>query len=288
MATRVLIIGEDGMLGSKLNLELQKNSNFDIVTTSRKLKHNVLQFDLTTERTKDLLSYCRPKFVINTIADIPQSINKSRLRFSNMFYVNSFFPRALSYYSKEMNLKLIQPCTNGVYSGRNGPYSENSPKFPTSLYGLTKLIGESTTTYQLNLRCSLIGPEVSNSAKSLLSWFENLPFESKIVGYMNHLWNGISTKIFSQFCEYFMLENNFMVGNLNVIPADYVSKYELLELIKTRVRRHDIEIRPENFSKSLDLRLSTDHTTTLNRIWREIGYVNPPKISEIILRNDSM
>ena len=48
MATRVLIIGEDGMLGSKLNLELQKNSNFDIVTTSRKLKHNVLQFDLTT------------------------------------------------------------------------------------------------------------------------------------------------------------------------------------------------------------------------------------------------
>jgi hypothetical protein len=85
-----------------------------------------------------------------------------------------------------------------------------------------------------------------------------------------------------------MLENNFMAGNLNVIPADYVSKYELLELIKTRVRRHDIEIRPENFSKSLDLRLSTDRITTLNRIWREIGYVNPPKISEIILRNDLM
>ena len=108
MATRVLIIGEDGMLGSKLNLELQKNSNFDIITTSRKLKQNVLQFDLTKERTKDLLSYCRPKFVINTIANIPQSNDKSKLSFSNMLYVNSFFPRALSYYSKEMNLKSVK------------------------------------------------------------------------------------------------------------------------------------------------------------------------------------
>ena len=57
MATRVLIIGEDGMLGSKLNLELQKNSNFDIETGNKLTKDkNLFKFDeiVLNSQTKTL------------------------------------------------------------------------------------------------------------------------------------------------------------------------------------------------------------------------------------------
>ena len=94
--------------------------------------------------------------------------------------------------------KIYQIATDCVYDGSNKLYSENSLHNPLDVYGKSKSLGEVDNKNFFNIRASIIGKEIKNH-KSLYDWFRNQNKNSKVNGFTNHLWNGITTKSFRKY-----------------------------------------------------------------------------------------
>ena len=113
------------------------------------------------------------------------------------------------------------------------------------VYGKTKSLGEVKSNNLLNLRCSIIGPEI-NDRLSLLEWFLSQIKGSKVNGYHHHYWNGVTTLQFAKFCEEIMLNDLFdtlrdVDNTIHLILNQTVSKFELLRIFNN-VFQKDIEI----------------------------------------------
>jgi dTDP-4-dehydrorhamnose reductase len=152
--------------------------------------------------------------------------------------VNALFPYLLSETAEEYSsdLKIIQIATDCVYDGLVGKYEENAPFSPTDVYGRTKSLGEVVNPNLLNIRTSIIGPELRNHL-SLMDWFLNSSEENTINGYQHHLWNGVTTLQFSEFCYELINRNLFEEYRAKTPVFHYVinedvSKYELLKVLK--------------------------------------------------------
>ena len=282
MKVRVLLLGANGMLGSMIQKRILLNPNFELIATSRRPSEYEENFDVMKDDITNLIKRVSPEFVINCISLNPQNNARNLFSFYQTFFINSVFPRLLSREAKFKDIKLIQPCTNAVYSGKKGPYAENVPKYPKTIYGFSKLIGEKQNSNQLNLRCSLIGPECEPGSKYLFSWLQHQLPNSEVDGFTNHLWNGITTQIFAKICIFLMTDDNFFSGNLNISTADSVSKNDLLNLIRVAINRLDITINPISSHNPIDLRLYSRSRIKVNQLWRGIGFDQIPKISEII------
>jgi dTDP-4-dehydrorhamnose reductase len=281
MTIKVLVLGASGMLGSTVNRLFSADERFETYSTSRTGRFTTHKLDLDDQDVRNLLAEICPDLVINCIGVIPQNKMGFLKSLRKMFQVNTLFSRDLSRLANARRFRLIQPCTNAVYCGNRGPYSENSLKIPRSIYGITKLYGERNTNYQINLRCSIIGPEIGTSNKSLYSWLANQEYGASVEGFTNHLWNGITTNIFSQMCLYLAEPKNFIPGSINIVPTDFVSKYELLLMVRTFTKREDLHIEPKSARKNSDLRLATNQPDMLNKLWEAIGFSHMPKIIEL-------
>ncbi len=251
--------------------------------TSRKIGEADFFFNLRIKELDYIVKSVNPNYIINCVSANPQQEYPTLSRLCNMIITNTIFPRRLSKYCEKRGIRLIQPCTNGVYSGRNGPYNEKSRKLPTTFYGLTKFMGERDSKLQLNLRCSLVGPEIRAIGKSLFHWLLSQPKNSQICGYTNHLWNGITTKAFAKICLYMIEKDLYLTGNLHLVPSDSISKYELLKYIQTSTERFDIKIEAWTHEKLRDQRLGTIFQDKLGEIWKGIGYSYPPTIKQLII-----
>jgi dTDP-4-dehydrorhamnose reductase len=145
------------------------------------------------------------------------------------------------------------------------------------------MLGENQTQKSLLIRCSIIGKENnSEKPKSLFSWFSNLPEQSEIEGYVNKIWNGVTTQVFGDLCRG-IIQNSYSIGGVHhFIPADSVSKYTLLRYFKEILMRSDIEILPSAEKKS-NLALSTLDQNRNKFFWSLAGYEYIPSIKDMIL-----
>lgn len=280
MKRRVLLLGSTGLLGSKVSSILAENNRIDLISTSRNSTN--LNFNPSSDSVDLLLDQTRPDYVVNCIGVIPQGRTRTINNYIEMFQVNTLFARELARSAGAREIKVIQPQTDGVFSGSHGGYSESSPKHPSSIYALSKLLGETKLEAQINLRCSIIGPEISGNPKSLFSWVLSKPSNSEIVGFTNHFWNGVTTPIFARICEYIIMNNIKIPNTLHLIPGNSVTKFELLELIAKYNSRDDLKIFPSNNKKTQDLRLTSNYMDYNRLLWRGIGFTSAPSIEEML------
>ena len=175
--------------------------------------------------------------VINCIGVIKQSIN-SESASSYQYYavlLNAALPAYLSKHlqEKKINSRVIQIATDCVYDGLRGWYDEFDPPSACDIYGQTKSLGEYVANNFLNIRCSIIGPELSRH-KSLIDWFL-YNTEAVVSGYQNHLWNGVTTLQFAKLMEEIIDKGFESFRSINHIlhyaPNTTVSKYELLKIV---------------------------------------------------------
>lgn len=191
-------------------------------------------------------------YVINAIGvTISASLNDPKAA----FFVNGALPHILaSIFGK----KLIHITTDCVYNGKTGfPYSENSPKTATDIYGLSKSIGEPETC--LTFRTSIVGRELEGFT-GLLEWF--LKQEGKeINGFPGHYWNGITTKQFAKICDQIIKNprKNPKPGIYHIF-SNPVSKYYMLLKFK------------EKFN--VNCKISKDSKPKLNRILKTVKGFN--------------
>lgn len=289
---KILLLGSTGMLGWQVLKNLQKIKNLKISATYKNEKKllllkqnlkinknvNFIKFDIN-RLTK--LKYSNFEYIINCIGIIKPYIDeKSQSSIQTAIKVNSLFPHNLLQVKK--NTKIFQIATDCVFDGKNGNYYENDLHNPEDVYGKTKSLGEINAENFFNIRCSIIGPELSGH-KSLLDWFKFLPTNSKAFGFKNHNWNGVTTNAFGKAISG-IIKNDIRLPNLiHLIPKNQLNKFELLKVFKKFLLRSDVKLKPKNSNIKINRTLKTSHKILNNKIWYSAGYKSIPTI-EFLLR----
>ncbi len=234
--TKILVLGSTGMLGWVVKDYLEKNSNFNVVGTTREKSNGSILFDAESFKG-EASSLGDFAYVINCIGIIkPYCKDNDPAGVQRAINVNGRFPWLLAKAADESGAKVIQIATDCVYSGTKGGYVESDLHDALDVYGKTKSLGEvfSSSNF-LNVRCSIIGPEKKGKL-SLLEWFLAQPSGAALSGFSHHLWNGVTTLQFAELCEKIIQKNLFtelrkVASHHHFVPNNIVNKYELLNLM---------------------------------------------------------
>jgi len=270
------------MLGQACHLVFKSDSNFESISTSRIIKKDMKFFDASADSIEYLINEVSPDWIINCIGIIKPHINENNFSsVKNAIAVNSLFPHQLASAISNLKTKVLQIATDCVYSGKEGGYTENSPHDPLDVYGKTKSLGEVSSEQFFHIRASIIGPEYGRST-SLQEWFLSQPKNAEVNGFTDHLWNGLTTHHFALLAKAIVLAGGDFSGTQHVIPANIVTKAELLESFAQVYNRKDIQINAVVSKFRIDRTLKTQDISRSNVLWRLAGYDKPPTIQEMI------
>lgn len=283
----IAIIGANGMLGAGITDYLHTR-DFNLIEINRVETSNYsssghIRFDAARSHVEELVSQLpRDSIVINCAGVIKHKINPSvPSSIDEAIRVNSVFPIALSSACREKSISIIQIATDCVYSGNIGNYSELSNKDPQDIYGLTKSAGEMTSENTMTLRCSLIGRERSSQVE-FLEWVLSHPHGSRVKGFTNHFWNGVTVLDIAKFVEGSVLQNFFKFGIHHFVPSDFVSKHDLIKEVCSNFGRDDLEVVEIEAAESINRVLATSNPNLNSQIWRLAQYNRVPAISDLL------
>ena len=238
---KILVFGMTGMLGSMVHRHFKALNDFETYGASRRTDGlDAFHFDAAKPVQSQLEQITQGKpwdYWINCIGIIkPWCKDDDPAGVRNAIRVNAQFPHELASAASAAGARLIQIATDCVYSGSRGSYLESDAHDALDVYGKTKSLGEVLDRTALNIRASIIGPELK-ARLSLLEWFLAQPEGSELKGFTHHRWNGVTTLLFARLCEAIIRQGAYdrLVAESPVhhyVPADTVDKYELLEIFR--------------------------------------------------------
>jgi len=259
-----LVVAADGLVGNTIYKYLSQKEL--VVGTSRRKSAEFINFHIGIENKQiDLLfKNLKPKaLVINCSAILDHSKDANKESVAESVLVNSLFPHVLAGECKRRGLRMLHISTNAVFGSKSIKFSENSPAIPTTLYGQTKLLGETRSEGVMTIRTSMIGPSLGASKHGLWNWINLAKKNTVLSGYHNHMWSGVTTLQIATLCEklYFndLFENLLNHGALHhFCPNDPISKFDLITKI-AEVIRPDLKIEKINSDYSGDPLLISDN-----------------------------
>lgn len=277
--SRIVVLGATGLLGSMVTHEAKK-SNIETVGLSRQNSFSISNrsnnrdfvklFENSGLRRGDLVVNCigltKDKLVQNSISNAQQAIT-----------LNSLFPLALAEYGIRAGFRVIHISTDCVFSGEVGNYVESDLTDARDLYGKTKSLADVETENMLIIRTSIVGPGPLGSS-ALLEWVRSRPQGMRIPGFVNHLWNGVTTRVLSRIIINLWKSGGWFSGLQHLVPSDSVTKYELVSFLARAIHRTDLEVYEHLESTALDRRLSTIYPSRNNDLFRLAGFVELPSI----------
>ena len=187
------------------------------------------------------LNAIKPDVVINCLGMLVQQANND---ISTAILINSYLPHFLSELGNKIAYKLIHISTDCVFSGKDGPYQEDSFKDGEDNYARTKALGEIVNNKDLTIRTSYVGPELKSNGSGLLDWF--LKQTGETTGYTQAYWSGVTTLELAKATDQLIKQN--ITGLYHLCPEQKISKYDLLGLF-ANVWGKDITITPYDNNK---------------------------------------
>lgn len=241
----VVILGADGMAGHMIVLYLlglKKYNVYDLCHTKKIRKKSILIDVTDLIKFNDQIDQLHPDIIINCTGILNDRCNDNPMQAS---YINSFFPQYLVNKYKDKSCKIIHLSTDCVFDGKRGSYDENSIKDDTSIYGITKGMGEFNNSKDLTIRTSIIGPDVKDGM-GLFNWF--MKQEDAIDGYKNVWWTGLTTLELAKIID-IVIEKD-ITGLYNIVPNEKINKFDLLNILNITFKNNTIKIYPETKVKS--------------------------------------
>ncbi len=278
---KVLVLGSTGMLGSAV-VEALKDSKFELLTASRT---SGIRFDAEGLDVSSLFKAAGLElgdYVINCVGLTKSQIDEtSPTSRASAQRLNVDFPAELARVASDSGVKVIQVATDCVYSGLAGDYAESAPHDALDVYGKTKSLGEIPSESVMHLRCSLIGPEIGRNSL-FFEWVRQQPQGAAISGYTDHLWNGLSSKAFGKIVLGIVSNDLFRAGVQHLVPADRVSKDQLVRLELEALGRHDVRVTSTTSQKPVNRTLSTENPEFNMTLFSAAGYSALPTISQMV------
>jgi dTDP-4-dehydrorhamnose reductase len=290
----ILVLGGTGMLGHEFIKALINYKHFNITATSRDLKDKFIlntkkkikwiHLDVETVKIQSLKKILNKQhYIINCIGLIKPYIKENSLKdLKRALKINSIFPAELNETMNKSNCKIFQIATDCVFSGNKGNYNEKNLHDASDVYGKSKSLGEINNKNFFNIRCSIIGPELKNF-NSLYEWFKKSTQNSKLSGFINHQWNGLTTKAYT-YAVIAIIKKKIQIPNLiHLIPADKLNKFEIIQNFKLKLNREDIKIKKVISNVKINRTLSTLYKEENYKIWKNSIYKKAPSIQKLIL-----
>lgn len=278
--SNVLILGGTGMLGHAV-LEEFGGFSGNINFTSR--SGSGILFDVLNDSVDSLAKFVgNGDYIINCLGitkphindDDEQDIARAKL-------VNSLFPAELASLAEKTGSRVIQIATDCVFSGRKGHYLETAAHDAEDVYGKSKSLGEVDSENVMHIRVSTIGRELGRSTL-LLEWVLSHPQRATIPGFPDHYWNGVTTNHFAKVVRGIIENYGFESGLSHLVPADELSKADLVRQIASAFGRTDLIIKDTDSGKPIDRTLSTSDPALNKRLWAWAGYQDIPTIEQLI------
>jgi dTDP-4-dehydrorhamnose reductase len=294
MPETVIILGGSGMLGSMCADWLSRVPGLKVAATVRdealagRLRERLPEvdwrlFDADAPDPDEALGIIDDfGWVVNAIG-----ITKPLIRDDNpdevarAVRINALLPYHLARKAENNGAKVIQIATDCVFSGSRGGYRESDPHDAGDAYGQTKSLGEVVSPAVHHLRGSIIAREPKEH-KFLVDWFLGQPAGASVSGYTNHLWNGVTTLHFAKICHGIIMGNIRLPHLQHIVPADAVSKYELLRCLGQSFGREDITINPAEADSAVDRTLATEDEALNVKLWEAAGYERPPAVAAMV------
>jgi dTDP-4-dehydrorhamnose reductase len=268
---RLIILGSTGMLGSEL-FRVASGSEIEVVPVSRS---SGVRFDAQTDLFASLASELKlspEDWLANCIGWIPQKSSGDYLVDQrDAWLLNSSLLEQIAETRDSLGFNWVQIGTDCVYNGQSGSYIESSKKNASDLYGLTKITGEQFTRNALLIRTSIIGRDTRTSA-SLFAWFKQEITKTEVSGYVNHIWNGVSTTAFARLVLGLINAEQTNPIYQHWVPRDLVSKYQLLSIFASQMGLDTSLVLPVDHELHVDRTLSTSNPSRNEELWRLAGY----------------
>ena len=241
MKKKVLILGAAGMAGHMIYTFLRsREGKYEIGATTRTpvdyLDSIAIDVEENLPLLAEIISEADVDVIINCIGLLVKPCQDCP---SEAIFINSFFPQMLAHITEGTKTKVIHLSTDCIFDGSiedDKGYSEGYPPTETNWYGRSKALGEINNDKDLTLRMSIFGPEKKDGT-GLFHWFSKQ--KGHVGGYTQHYWNGISTLELAKQIDKIL--DTDLTGIYHLVPDEYVTKYELLNLFK-KVFEYDIEV----------------------------------------------
>jgi len=237
LKTKVVVLGAKGMAGHVIAEYLSELDKYEIFGVAKEAGKHVTKIMDVLEKDKlhSYLSDIQPDIVINCVGML---VSQSNADVKSAIRTNALLPHELSDFGNQIGFKLLHLSTDCVFSGRDGNYTESSPKDGLDNYAKSKALGEVVNDKDLTIRTSIIGPELKNGT-GLLHWF--LKQEGEIKGYTHAYWTGVTTLELAKAIDA-MIDQDIR-GLYHLCPKEKISKYDLLTLFQ-KVWNKNITILP--------------------------------------------
>ncbi len=277
--TGVQVLGASGMLGGALTAVLEADSRIEVEPVSRSIDG----LDVREGDLEAVLARSDAGWVLNAVGVLRSRIDESDLdSVAAARAVNAEFPHRLAELAGALGKRVVHFSTDAVFAGDAAPYYEDSRPDAGDVYGSAKAAGEVSAPHVVNVRCSIVGID-PGEPRSLLGWALSQPRGARIDGYTNHLWNGLTSVHLARLCAALVSAGDAdRPRTLHPIPADSVTKSELLERALAAFGREDVKVTPTLAPQPIDLRLATRHPALIGELWREAGYPRAPGIAEML------
>ena len=165
---KILLLGQDGMLGGELAMRLE-NKGYGVSSTTIQTL-DICSKDAVVNKAKDV----NPDYIINCAAYT--NVDGCETNYDLANNVNGVALANIAEAANEVNATLIQISTDYVFDGKldiNQVYTEDMQTGPVSAYGKTKLLGEQNAAkankYYILRTAWLYGLGGKNFVKTMLN-----------------------------------------------------------------------------------------------------------------------
>ena len=274
---KVLVLGSDGLLGSRLLAELRPNRKFVAVGTSRRQSSDYF-FDFNISNLINLIGVVKPDYIINCIAVTTRSGGWLR-----SIQVNSVLPIALALLSKIFRFQVVHFSSNVVFSGKRRNNSESSLIFPKSRYAITKVLGDMSLFGSLIIRTSFIGDHLSSTdSMDLVSRLKREKDGSLYNIEEDYYWNGVTVDVILVLIRNFIIEGRRINGVFHLFSDGNLLRHQLVELILEKVNKSQVKVSCADQAFLKNLTLNTKKKGSHLWLWNLAGFSKVPTFYELL------
>jgi len=236
---KILVLGCNGMAGHMISLYFQEQGHevLGFALEQSKLVKSVAGDARDKDFVRDLVVSGHFDSVINCIGILNQYAEQNK---ELAAYLNAYFPHFLAEITRSSKTQVIHMSTDCVFSGKQGPYTEEDFRDGETFYDRSKALGELDDDKNITLRNSIVGPDINRNGIGLFNWF--MQQNDAINGYTKSMWTGQTTLQLAKTME--AAAQSRAAGLYNTVPDHSISKYDLLQLFNHYFRHDTISITP--------------------------------------------
>ena len=278
---RILITGAFGQLGFALNDVL--SDKFDVIRTGRVIPSGLKGIGLNIQDKiylNEVIAATSPDLIINLAAMTNVDACEKNPEVAKEVNIAGF-----QHICDSFKGKIIQLSTDYVFDGKNGPYKEDDPVCPISVYGKTKLASEKLifehSSDNLVIRGNVLYDDSLYTKASFLNWVVESLRNNQNIKVVNDQFNNPTwTRSMADIIELCIYKN--VNGIIHWGDSDHVSRYDFAVMIAEKYSLKSSLIQPistEELAQEADRPLQSGLIT--EKISKMLNVI-PPSIDDCL------